>query len=208
MNNLSAESLPMLSDRAQNYLNTLERRSVPTAPTEVSQILRSANLPTPDALIAFQQTYGGYTFHAGLEPLVATILFPRADFLRDQPWTVPDATEETGTIFFRCFETLYQGEFHLDANGTYYEDWDPVHEDFGHLVEAKALLAELPGSGEWIRVVDAHEAFADQSAFPAMGLHRDGTASCRFTSLWYDNNTVVQWRSGDVRAWKRNAGGR
>lgn len=198
----------MLSDRAKYYLKSLARRAVPTDRSEVGDILHSRDLPVPEAILAFQESFGGYEFHAGLEPLIATILFPRADFLRDQPWTVPHASKEADQFFFQCFDTLYQFDFHLDSNGTYYENWEPVHASFACLIEGKALLAEMSQSGGWERVTDAHESFSDLTAYPVIGLRRDNVASCRFTSWWYNDVTVVERCEGHIVAWKRTASGK
>ncbi|PHR99906.1 MAG: hypothetical protein COA78_24505 [Blastopirellula sp.] len=193
----------MLSDRAKQYLKTLDRRSVPINKNEVAEFFRSDELPTPDAILTFQETFGGYTFHAGLEPVVATILFPRANFLRDHPWTAPDVTKMEEHFFYRCFDTLYQCEFHLDSNGTYYEDWDPVHENFGYLIESKALLSSLSTTGDWEDVLDAHQRFCEPSTFRTKGLQRENIVSCGITTWWHNEDTVVQWRPDDIRAWTR-----
>ena len=187
----------MLSERGQHFLQALKRREVPIDPIEVAELLRSRKLPAPDAILAIQETYGGCTFHAGLQPLVATILLPRADYLRDQAWTAPDVTTEGGELMFRCFDTLSQCEFHLDQQGVFFENWKPVHVNFDHVIESKALLAGLSQHGVW-KQTDARNEFSDPASFPKAGFQRDEAASCRYTSWRRNEDTLVQWRSKDV----------
>ena len=63
-----------LSARAKNYLAKNPRRESVTDEKEIRAAFAKQNLEAPAELIRFQKKYGGFTYYAGLEPIVFGIL--------------------------------------------------------------------------------------------------------------------------------------
>lgn len=193
----------MLSPRATEYLSGLERRAVITAADEVCNAFAACSLQCPDAILEFQTQFGGLAMTAGLEPLIATILHPQANFLRDRPWNSPDVTDHDGLTMFNCMDTLYQMEFHLDELGCYYEDWQPVHASFEKLLEGNAFLAWRSSHGKWSMIRDPETEVGNcPEEFQLHGLEMDESASCQYTTFWYNDAIIVRARREDVAAWR------
>lgn len=193
----------MLSIRATEHVSGLDRRQVISTPDDVRDAFATRSLRCPDAILEFQSKFGGLILNAGLEPLVATVLHPQANFLRDRPWNVPDVADQNGLMMFNCIDTLYQMEFHLDEHGCYYEDWQPVHASFEKLLEGNAFLAWRSAHGKWSMIRDPEtEVGSRAQEFQSHGLKLDESASCQHTAFWYNDAIIVRARRGDLAAWR------
>ena len=76
-------------------------------------------------MIRFQQKYGGFTYYAGLEPIVFGILHIgpcRGDFLGNEgELSIEEPNENIKENHYVCADTLYQESFTITENGDYYE---------------------------------------------------------------------------------------
>ncbi len=131
-----------LSARATAFLKTQERRNSIRDERRILEALDRAQLPIFEPVIDFQQQYGGCTFYAIYEPMVYGILHPKPRSVEAN--NISGFSDDDGiTYLFECVDTLYQMSFHIDGDGTYYENFRAVAPSMDKHVEDLALRNEL-----------------------------------------------------------------
>ncbi len=144
-----------LSSRAQNFLKKQEyRKDAVKSPEIIREAFAAIGMEPSPALMEFQQNYGGLIIYAGLEPICFGILHGeavRGDFANPKriihQLIYHPAEGDQIQAHFTCADTRYQEYFTMDADGVYYEGWDPVARHFDHFVEDLAIFDEINALG-------------------------------------------------------------
>lgn len=130
-----------LSGKTLKYLNGLYRQPLITERSKIIEAFQKADLPIFESVIDFQETLGGVTERAGLEPLIFTVL--PLNNPRDDYFTKIEAKEYKDVWRFRCVDTLYQMYFEIDQKGMMYEDGVLIAESANNYFGSLALEEEI-----------------------------------------------------------------
>ena len=134
----------LLSERAQRYLATLERRPATTERHQLEDAFAAAGVPVLEPIIDFQVTFGGYVEKYGRSEFVWGILHQRPD--RDSFFSPNElhVIADGGEVFVTCANCHASDHWFLDASGALYWCFSPpLATSFMKKIERDAIARVL-----------------------------------------------------------------
>jgi len=187
----------MISDRAQRYLATLERRPAVMDRARIEQAFATAGLPVIEPLVDFQLTFGGYVQRYGFNEFVWGILHsrpgPDSAFQRDRL----SVLRNDGEVWVTCADCHRSDHWFLDARGALY--WcftPPVSVSFATKIERDAIAESLDGAQRFAPSMPAPELIA--ALVPHIEAGRIAEASDAYETLYMHEGIYAAVKDDDI----------
>jgi len=187
----------MISDRAQRYLATLERRPSVMDRARIEGAFATAGIPVIEPLVDFQLTFGGFVQRYGFNEFVWGILHSRpgrdSAFERDRLHVLRRKEE----VFVTCADCHRSDHWFLDVSGALY--WcfaPPVAVSFATKIERDAIAESLDGAQRFAPSMPAPELIAALVPHIQAGLIAE--ASDAYETLYMHDGIYAAVKEDDI----------